>query len=645
MQKSGLFLLLPLALPCAAAEEVTTLPEVTVEASRIEETLSSEQAMYGYKLETVDRKQIEESGIEDINGLLRKFVPGLAVTGGAGRFDYGSYSLQGSRSQDILWMIDGVRVNNRLFGSAYMDSVSSAMIERIEVLKGGQGVIYGTEAVAGVINIITRSYKGKAEGQFSISADTLGAQTISGFTTDKIGNTEVLFFGSSDSTDGYEPWDRSDFHWTATDHERGYDVQNFGVKLAHDVSADTRVSLLLQHNEADLEYARPYYNVSTENKRSQNLVTLKLDHQVNNNLATMVKAYYHSWDTDYFRLYRKTDDKLHLINNNDYWGFTDKGINVMGRYSFDSQDQVLFGYEQQRYEGEDEVMNFKSDTEVAHAVYGQYRPYISALPDTYLAIGARYNKIESGEDATVFSISADHPLTDSLSAQFSAGTSFRLPTAEHLYAKEDTLGNRELKPEQGTSSNAGLTWQHVLNNGTSIQLGSTLFWREVEDLIGVENDQYKNIDKVIKTKGFEISGMVSFPNGWSTSLSATRAHTTDLDKGEVLTGIPEWFATAGVNYDDADKDWGLWSSLVYTGDIKKHDTDYGNAAVVDLGGWLLLNGQKQHKVSARIENLLDKDYFVDVFKPASDAPADYRAPLKTKGAPRNLQLTYTYSFG
>ena len=654
IKKLGLSLLIPASLSFGSGDEATTFSTVTVNASRLEESLSSDLAMYGNQMEVISREQIDDSGVDDLNGILRRYVPGLYVSGKNGRYDYGTYSLQGSRSSDILWMVDGVRVNNRLFGGVYMDSISPVMIERIEVLKGGQGVIYGTEAVAGVINIITRSYEGRQQGQFTMGGDTLGTHSFGGFVTDKIGDTEVLFFGSSDVTDGFKPWKSEDMHRTTTDRKRGYDVQNLGMKLARDFGTDTRVSLFWQHNKADLDFARPYFNVQTQNKRTQDLVTLKLDHQVNDQFSTMIKAYHHNWDTDYFRLYQDEDGNLTLHDNDAFWGFTDQGLNMMGKYDSLNGDQLLFGYEQQRYEGEDEVQDFESELEVAHGIYGQYRPYLSILPDTKVAIGVRYNKIESGEDATVFGASADHPLTDNLSMQVSGGTSFRLPTAQHLFAKsgpEDIQGNRDLDPEKGKNANLGLTWSEMTGNGTVFNINTTVFWREVEDLIGTQTidgrRQYQNLDNKVKTTGFEVGGQMNLMNGWIFNLAATRAdtkqHRADADK-EKLAGIPDWYATAGVNFDSPNRRWGSWSTMTYTGTVKKHDTQYGKDAVLDLGAWYRFGPKRDHRVSARIENLLDNEYYTDVFNPGGDAPDGFTSPVKNLGAPRNLQVTYSYSF-
>ena len=94
-----------------------------------------------------------ELGFVDASQALQFLVPGVYLSTQMGAFSYINLALQGSRTSDVLWTVDGVRINNRLYnGTSPADTLPSSMIERMEVLKGGQGVLYGTQAAAGVIN-------------------------------------------------------------------------------------------------------------------------------------------------------------------------------------------------------------------------------------------------------------------------------------------------------------------------------------------------------------------------------------------------------------------------------------------------------------------------------------------------------------
>ena len=66
---------------------------------------------------------------------------------------------------DFDRLVDGVRINNRLYaGTTPLDSLPASMVERIEVIQGGESLFYGTQAVAGAVNVITKSFSGKPDG-------------------------------------------------------------------------------------------------------------------------------------------------------------------------------------------------------------------------------------------------------------------------------------------------------------------------------------------------------------------------------------------------------------------------------------------------------------------------------------------------
>lgn len=153
---AALSLPLCLALPIAAtaaSQQQMTLPQIDVaaEGTSLEETLPPELASYGAQLEVIDRKQLNQTGMSDVAQALERLVPGLYISPEAGRGGYVDVSLQGSRTKDVLWLVDGVRINNRLYGSTTpLDSITTDMIERIEVLKRGRGW-----AAAGCFSAIT----------------------------------------------------------------------------------------------------------------------------------------------------------------------------------------------------------------------------------------------------------------------------------------------------------------------------------------------------------------------------------------------------------------------------------------------------------------------------------------------------------
>ena len=123
------------------AEEPDFVEEVIVWGDRVEETIPLDLRQFGNRVEVITAEELQRGGFNDVAQGLQMKVPGLYLSPKNGAFDYVGCSLQGSRCQDILWLIDGVRINNRLYNSTSpLDTVPAHMVERIEVLYGGQGI-------------------------------------------------------------------------------------------------------------------------------------------------------------------------------------------------------------------------------------------------------------------------------------------------------------------------------------------------------------------------------------------------------------------------------------------------------------------------------------------------------------------------
>ncbi|GAA4875015.1 TonB-dependent receptor plug domain-containing protein [Ferrimonas pelagia] len=639
IRPTALTLLLGLSTALSAAPE-----RLQVLGQSLDQQLMS-QAELGSSLIMIDAEQIASAGAVDINAILNQFVPGLFAQGKAGRYDGAYYALQGSRAKDILWLVDGNRINNRLYGSTYLDSINPMVIARIEVLKGGQGLVHGSDAIAGVVNIVTREPSADAGGQLQLTYDTLNSLGIGFSTGAQIGDVELLLFGSHDRSDGYELYRDEDVHWTAADHQqRGYHVNNVGAKLAYRPTNTQRLSLLAQHNQAELERTRPYGTLASHNRREQTLLTADWQVQLSAATALQTKAYYHQWDSFYFRLDQDDNGDLTLWDNDSFWGFKDHGIKLLASHQQADSTQWLAGLERQYFSGADEVMEFHSDNEAASAAFVQLQPrkLNNRLATSF---GLRYDRLDDGEDQWTGSIGLHTPLLESqstdLALRANLGTSYRLPTAEELHAvaKFGVIGNRDLRPEQGQNLNLGLEYQG------SVYWQVELYWRRVEDLIGtvaIDDNlyQYQNLDGEIDSYGIDLSSRFDLSPRLSAELRGAWGQSET--QGRQLDGVPQWTAQTRLHY--RGERFELWWDQQGNGAF----TDYGREApshwLTHLGASLWLDPLQQHRLLLRIENLFDQRGVQSIFNPGGTAPPDRRDPIDVLGAPRLAQLQYHYRF-
>jgi iron complex outermembrane receptor protein len=213
----------PPATPAVVAPSAAAKPEAGAKAERITVTGSRirEIEMQGPKpVVTVDAKEIEKSGASNVNEYLEKLT--LASFGST---SYGSsygaaagtqgFDLRGLGSGNTLVLLNGRRlVRDPSLEFIDLSIIPTAAVERIDILKGTASAIYGTDAAAGVVNIITRKeFDGMAFGyskfksRYSESGDTDQAYAIAGTSSDKSTNIITFQWDQSESSKiGNRPW-------------------------------------------------------------------------------------------------------------------------------------------------------------------------------------------------------------------------------------------------------------------------------------------------------------------------------------------------------------------------------------------------------------------------------------------------------
>ncbi len=206
-------------------------------------SLPQQLSVSGSRVTVVSADDIKKGGYNDLGQALQYSVPGLFLSMIGGQFGYADVLAQGGRPGDVLWLVDGVRVNNRLYsGTMPLDTLPAHMIERIEVLEGGQSLFYGTQAIAGVINVITKAFTDTTGGEVGLGFDDNEGKHASAFLRGELGGNHFVVYGSYDDGDGYQPFRDQDYQPSATDRNRGYDVKSGGIKFMRDFNENVRVT-------------------------------------------------------------------------------------------------------------------------------------------------------------------------------------------------------------------------------------------------------------------------------------------------------------------------------------------------------------------------------------------------------------------
>ncbi|WP_010172190.1 TonB-dependent receptor plug domain-containing protein [Pseudomonas sp. PAMC 25886] len=614
------------------------LKPLNVSAPSVESTTVADMAQYGSKVEIVTREQIERAGpAADVSRVMQMFIPGLYVAPKNGPFDYGTYSLLGGRNDDTLILLDGVRLNNRLYGGLYLDTLPANAIERIEVLKGGQSLLFGTQAVSGVINIVTRSPQTReASGEVNLGADTFGGTTgdarVEKIFNNGFGDLGLLAYVSRNVSEGYQPFRNRDLK-NVTDKKRSYEVTTFGTKAIQSFGDDTRLELFYQYADANLDFARPVDNRKTTNDRVQQIATATFEQSLNERLSYFVKGHINDWDTRYTRINNVVGGGTVVKNHDDYWGFTDWGVQAEGKAILPGEHVLVFGSDNQWFKGQDDVLIIDDNKAQAHALYTQLRPNIEALPNWHPSIGVRHEAMSGGDSATVGMLTSLYDLNDNWALRGQYGTAYKLPNAEQLFVNEDDeKGNRNLKPEKSRNAELGVDYKGSLF-ARDFSASVTLFKRKITDLITQDDIQWVNGQGQIQMRGFEADATLQLNAQWSVQADMTR-NLTESRAGVTINDIPGFFARSRVGYESVDRMWGAGTAVRYIGDIvSSKKVEYGNYTVVDADAYRYLDNAHQHRVSLLVENLLDRDY---VTSRASN--------VDNLGRPFTSEVRYTYRF-
>jgi vitamin B12 transporter len=641
-----------------------------VSAPKLEEELPQEVERAGSRIQTITSEQIDNGGYYDVGQALQALVPGLFLAPKAGPFDYVAASLQGSRTNEILWLVDGVRISNRLYnGTTPIDTLPAHMIERIEVIEGGQGLFYGTQAVAGAINVVTKSFTDAANGTVQGAFDTNRGGHASAFGRNAIGANRFVAYASTDNAKGFQSFPSSEFSTSTTDRNRSYDVLTFGGKYGYDFSPAARLSAMYQRSDVQLDSLRPARSSLSQaggldaayNERVEHIASGKLDLTPSSIAQLLVKGYYHRWDSHWSERHNAIGSgATAVISDREFWGYKDYGANVLARIAPSGPFEYFTGYDFQNYSGRDDVLLIEQNTETVHALFGQVRTTPTLMKKATLAAGVRYNAPTHSKQGAVWNVSGRYDITPNVFTRAIVGTSFRYPDAYELFAKDPTccFGNPNLKPETSTNVNASLGGRILSGNSTALNIEAIAFFRRVTDLIvdiddgSGETTITANQPDRVRVRGVSFVGSGALTSAVSASLgyTYTSSQQNELAGGySAIVGIPKNLVEGSLDIHPLSVPFGAMVTLNRVGETFDSVSGFGTVpsgdyTIVDLSGRVFLDARRRHRINMRLENIFDEEYTTRHARGFTDVSGSAPFIVHNLGVPRTFHLSYGFSF-
>ncbi len=580
----------------ALSNEVFT---IVVTASRIPQIITETPA----SVVVLTRAQLERTGVTNLGEAL-KTVSGVYIKDTGTMGSPASIFIRGSSNPQTLVLMDGRPINDARSGGVDASTIPVHNIERIEIIKGAASALYGADAVAGVVNIITAAGEGEPSHTVTIDVGEYGTRSATFTSAGRSGLTGYYLTANRSSTDSFQE-------------HSSYRKLDFHLRLDHDLSATEQISMGVRHLDYDLEVP-PYPGVpGTEGWREGKNTSLDFRYERILSLSSdlTLRTYY-----DGVQMYNLgTDDSLH---NGKRAGW-DLQINTIPATS-----RHLFTY---GVAGEKNWVNSTKFAEPKERTnWGVYAQDIYSLTPRFdIVISGRYDRFSSHGDSLCGRLGLNYLLRDRTKLYASWGNAFRAPTFNDLYWWEETwsmYGNPELKPE--TAKNYELGWQHWLDNHTSFS--AAVFHRDVTNMINwaeVEPYVWKvvNIDAV-QVQGIEVE--VAYP---LTAALTAQFNYTYLDAvkndNQPLEYAPAHKAQAGVTYTNTKGFSGTLETL-YVGDRPAEGGLILPAyTVTNLN--LLQELGSDWQLHCRVSNLFDTEY---------EDSAGYPAP------PRMISAGFSYSF-
>lgn len=600
-------LLLCVSLPVSAAEpSADVLEEVVVTATKTPVPVSRLTSA----VEVIKGEELEQKKIRTVADALR-LAQGVTINASGGPGTLTTARIRGSESAHTMVLMDGVILNSSTAGLFDFGNLTTENIERIEILRGAQSMLWGSDAMGGVINIITKKGTG---------APTAGAFLEYGsFVTLREGAQVSGKKGPLDLSASVTQWDANGF--SAVNAQRGA-TERDGF---HNFQTSARAGLALPGDgrvDVNVRWWKSKRDIDSGGTGATDVTgSQALDHRLL--LSGSYDQPITSWWSHTLTLARDRQFTFNLTggaqrnvatnvvsapfgaggNNN----LENLNHRVESQHTFQIAKPLLLVAGYQFREGVGDSPNFsassRSKVVSSHAGFADLQATI--LERILFTGGVRQDSYSAFGDATTYRVTGGYLLNETgTKFRGSYATGFRAPTINDLFFPG--FSNPNLRPEKSKSMDLGVD-QKLLQEKLTVSAG--FFWNRFRDLIQSPAPAFipQNIGNAL-SKGWEAGFQFAALKNLDLRGQYTWTMTRNLDTGLRLAQRPVDQASAGISYRPIEPlrvnfDYrfvgGRVNNVLNTEKMPSFDV-VNVSASYDV--------TKQWQVFTRVENLFDKDY-------------------------------------
>lgn len=489
-------------------------------------------------VEVIERKEITESGAATLSDVLTE-AQSITLEPSNGRISVAR--LRGLGSRNTLVLVDGMRMYSGFQGLLDLGEIPAGLIERIEIIRGSGSALYGSDAVGGVINIITRKPSKDFHAGLNISTGQstygeAGSINTNAYVSGTEGKLGYVISGTYNNRDRYDR-DRSDLVTDGDDRL----FAGYSTALNYQLTQGVNMSFGINYADTKLEGIRytsnVYKNRTVNADRLFGYIGLDIDTGKDSRLTLRTWKSDYDWQSDMQPIAGGAVETTSVdVDTNQYEG--------RWTATLAENHRITTGFE---YTAEDRVDT--ADKSIPHNVhnFGAFLQDEVQLAEPFgLVVGARYDEHSDFGSAFSPKVGAWLKLNEHLRLRGSYGEGFRAPTVWELYIGSPFTNNKKIIANPVLDAEKSRSYEIGADGkwGTFI-CGITAFRNDMRDMISevpVVNKpktyDLKNISRAM-TRGIEITAGIRLPYGFTLSDEVTFLDTEDLSTGNELLFVPD----------------------------------------------------------------------------------------------------------
>ena len=447
----------------------------------------------GQSITVLTAEDIEAQGARNVLQVLET-VPGFNVvrTGSFGGTT--SVFVRGGESDFNLVLVDGVQVNQP-GGFFDLGDLTTINIERIEIVRGPSSVLYGSDAVTSVINIITRKGEGRTSGNLHFEGGTYDSYLLRGGIQGALKKVNYSFGVHYAQSDGFYEFNND------------YDKVELSGSTTIELNTDSFLSAQVRFQDAEHHFPTDSTGAIVDpndfRKTDEKLYSVSYENLFTDRYSTGVRYGYYSRD---FQSFTVEDGIVDFFNSTFRVTENRNYLDWQNNFQLNPHNLITAGTSYEREGSETSDLSRRSV-----GIYLQEQ--FSWADRFFLTAGVRYDNNNRFRSFTTGAFSIGYLINDEWKLRGSLGNGFRAPSFSEIIGFPDfgILGNETLKPEKNVASDFGFDYFSRNQKGG---LSATVFFNRFSDLIefsflvppGTPN--FINVEKA-KSEGLEVDGFIA----------------------------------------------------------------------------------------------------------------------------------------